>query len=141
MDRNEALYLLSFHSGRNPDIENPKWGQGFLASLRKYSRIDNENSFIEVMECLKVIKEDFNKNELSRDLIADLYGIFYYTNLWIGKGGILENRLTEEERKKIDIRMKIYSYVLASLLDYSEEGWQEAIGEYEDYLLGYTNYD
>lgn len=59
----------------------------------------------------------------------------------IGKGGILENRLIEEERKEIDIRMKIYSYVLASLLDYSEEGWQEAIGEYEDYLRGYTNYD
>ena len=30
MNKEEAAVLLSFHSGRNPDIDHPKWTNGFL---------------------------------------------------------------------------------------------------------------
>jgi len=36
MDKEEALLLLSFHSTRNSDIDNPKWENGFLGILRPF---------------------------------------------------------------------------------------------------------
>ena len=36
MDKETAKTLLSFHSGRNDDINNPKWENGFLGSLRPF---------------------------------------------------------------------------------------------------------
>ena len=35
----DLLVELSFHSGRNEDIKNPKWENGFLGSLRPYKNI------------------------------------------------------------------------------------------------------
>ena len=32
MDKNAAKELLSFHSSRNSDVDNPKWQNGFLGS-------------------------------------------------------------------------------------------------------------
>ena len=36
MTKEEAYILLSFHSCRNNDIENEKWENGFLGSLRPF---------------------------------------------------------------------------------------------------------
>lgn len=55
MNIEEAKELLSFHSTRNSDIDNPKWENGFLGSLRPFSgELHNEN-FFEVMECWKAM--------------------------------------------------------------------------------------
>jgi hypothetical protein len=141
MNKEEAIQLLSFHSGRNPSIDDPKWCNGFLGSLRPYKGGLNEHNFIEVMECLKALASEFNGNVVDKDLMADIYGIFYYTNLWTGRNGMLVNVLPEDAQKKLDTWMKIYSYAVSSLLDYSENKLEEAFYEYEDYLQGITNYD
>ena len=140
MNREEALISLSFHSGRNSDINDARWENGFLGSLRTCGGILNENNFIDIMECLKVLAIEFDSNKIDRNLIADLYGIFYQTNLWLGKGGSLDN-IDYEIKKKLDIWMKIYSYAIAVLLDYTKQSFEEAFYEYECYLEGYTNYD
>lgn len=140
MNREEALISLSFHSGRNPDINDARWENGFLGSLRKYSGKLGENNFIDLMECLKVIAIEFDSDKIDRNLIADLYGIFYQTNLWLGKGGSLDN-IDIKNKKKLDIWMKIYSYAITLLLDYTEQSCEEAFYEYEDYLEGNTNYE
>lgn len=140
MNKEEALILLSFHSGRNSDIDNLKWNNGFLGALRKFDgSLLNEN-FVEVMECLKVVAEEFKNEKLDRDLLADIYGIYYQTNLWLGKGGLLQD-ISSDIRNKLEEWMNIYSYAVALLLDYSDESFKEAFAEYDDYLQGYTNYD
>ena len=42
---------------------------------------------------------------------------------------------------KIDIWLKIYSYAIELLLEYSEQSCEEAFYEYEDYLEGNSNYE
>lgn len=140
MTREEALISLSFHSGRNSDIDNPRWGNGFLGSLRKFNGKMDENNFIDLMECLKVLAKEFGSDKVDRNLMADVYGIFYQTNLWLGKGGILEN-IDIQSKIKLDVWMKIYSYAITLLLDYTEQSCEEAFYEYEDYIEGNINYD
>lgn len=140
MDRDEALVLLSFHSGRNPDINNPKWKNGFIGSLRYFNGKLNEDNFVEVMECLKVLYKDFESDKIDRNLMADIYGIFYQTNLWLGNGGWLEN-IDLKYKNKIDTWLKIYSYAIEMLLEYSEQSCEEAFYEYEAYLEGNSNYE
>ena len=42
----EAKELLSFHSGRNSDVNNIKWQKGFLGCLRPFDgTIRKENFF------------------------------------------------------------------------------------------------
>ena len=78
MNQEEALLVLSFHSGRNTNINDPRWENGFLPSLRKFDGKLNENSFIEIMECLKALTKMFESNKVDKNLMADLYTIFYY---------------------------------------------------------------
>ena len=59
MTKEEAYILLSFHSCKNNDIENEKWENGFLGSLRPFQGKLYECNFIEIMECLKVLADDF----------------------------------------------------------------------------------
>jgi len=59
MESDQAKELLSFHSCRNNDIHNPKWSEGFLGSLRPFRGELREENLIEVMECLKALKEEF----------------------------------------------------------------------------------
>lgn len=55
MNAEDAKLLLSYHSGRNPDVENPKWAGGFLGSLRPFRGSLMEENFHEVMACLQNI--------------------------------------------------------------------------------------
>jgi len=82
MTKEEAYVLLSFHSCRNNDIENEKWENGFLGSLRPFQGKLYECNFIEIMECLKVLADDFMKPTINQTLLSDVYSIihdcFYY---------------------------------------------------------------
>lgn len=104
----------------------------------------NENNFIEVMECLKVLFKEFVEKTIDRNLMADIYGIFYQTNLWLGKGGALED-IEVQYKNKIEEWLKIFSYAVALLLEYSEEFeeeefYKEVFYEYNNYLEGISNY-
>ena len=59
MDKNEAKELLSFHSMRNEDVDHLKWKHGFLGSLRPFCGELHEENFLEVMECLRTLQDDF----------------------------------------------------------------------------------
>ncbi|MFT8348947.1 hypothetical protein [Clostridium saccharoperbutylacetonicum] len=140
MNKKEALVLLSFHSGRNSDIHNPKWINGFLGALRKFDGSLLDKNFEEVMECLKIVAEEFKNEKIDRDLLADVYGVYYQTSLWISQRGILRD-LPLEVRKKLEVYMYIYSDIVSLLLECNDESLEEIFGEYDDYLQGYTNYD
>lgn len=130
MTKKEALNLLSYHSRRNSDINNPRWEYGFLGMLRPYKGKLIQNNFIEIMECLKVLESEFNAEVINKEIVANIYGIIYYVNMWNAKGGMLENILTNKEKNILKEWIDIISYSFVSLIENSGE----AFIEYENYL-------
>lgn len=135
MTSEEARISLSFHSGRNSDIKNPRWINGFLGSLRKFNGDIIEDNFIDVMNCLKILAIEFAADVVDKNLLADVYGILYYTTIWIQEGGLLSN-IADEIKNKIKYWMEMYSYAVVLLLDYSEQAKKEAFMEFDNYLMG-----
>ena len=97
MTKEEAYTLLSFHSCRNNDIENEKWENGFLGSLRPFQGKLYECNFIEIMECLKVLADDFMKPTIKQTLLSDVYSIIHLGKRWIDGADFV----TQEQQKQI----------------------------------------
>jgi len=130
MKKEDACNILSYHSGRNPDIDNDRWKNGYLGVLRPYrGRLPVEN-FIEIMECLNVLKEEFQKTEINRELIADVNGIIHYSNIWTEKDGMLDGVLPKEQVNLLRKWTAMISYCVICLLEKNDE----AFYEYDDYL-------
>ena len=99
MDINKAKELLSLHSGRNNDIHNPKWKNGFLGSLRPFRGELNEENFIEIMECLKTLKSEISAPTIEQAIVSDIIGIIHLTRAWTSPYGMLScNQLLTEEQ-------------------------------------------
>ena len=113
-----AKELLSFHSCRNEDIDDPRWENGFLGILRPFQGELNEKNFIEVMECLKVLVPEIQKENIDRNIVSDIMNIIHFTRNWVSEEGMLtrNNKLTAEQTK----------YLLA---------WSDIIETYFIYLL------
>lgn len=133
LNTEDAKLLLSYHSGRNPDIENPKWTGGFLGSLRPFRGSLTERNFHEVMACLRVLAVDLGDREtLDRDVVADLWAIVHLGRAWaLAPGGMLRrNRLiTEDDRERMEAWLDTVSYAVLTLLDGAGE--EEAFGGYD----------
>lgn len=135
MDKNEAKELLSFHSTRNENIDNLKWKKGFLGSLRPFCGELYEENFFEVIECLKVLKDEFSKVTIEQEIISDIVAIIHYTRIWASPDGMLGSNhlLTDEQTKQllawVDIIENCFMFLLE---DYTED----AFTDYEDYLNG-----
>ena len=134
MTNKEAKIALSFHSGRNSDIKNPRWINGFLGSLRKFNGDIIEDNFIDVMRCLKILASEFAADVVDKNLLADVYRILYYTTVWMQEGGRLSN-IDCKVKNKIKYWMEMYSYAIVLLLDYSEQAYKEAFMEFDDYVV------
>ena len=132
MDVKEAKELLSFHSGRNSDIHNPKWKNGFLGSLRPLRGLNREN-FIEVIECLRTLKDEIAFPLIDREIVSDIVGITHLTRIWASPQGMLgrNHLLTEEQTKHLLAWVDIIESCFMYLLDGAEE---EAFADYELYL-------
>lgn len=100
MDVQEAKELLSFHSGRNSDIDNPKWKNGFLGSLRPIKGL-NRGNFIEVMECLRTLKDEIAAPLIDREIVCDIVGITHLTRAWASPQGMLGRHLMNRNVRKI----------------------------------------
>ena len=126
MTKEEAYILLSFHSCRNNDIENEKWENGFLSSLRPFQGKLYECNFIEIMECLKVLADDFMKPTINQTLLSDVYSIIHLGRRWIDGADFV----TQEQQKQIiewvDMIQDCFYYLLEGDID-------TAFLEYEEY--------
>lgn len=130
MEKVDILNRLSYHSGRNPDIDNDKWKNGYLGMLRPYRGKLFIDNFIEIMECLNELKDEFQKSEIDRELLANINGIIHYSNMWTENDGMLKGILPEEQVILVRRWTAIISYCVICLL----EGNDEAFYEYEDYI-------
>lgn len=134
MTISEAKELLSFHSCRNTNIDNPKWKNGFLGHLRPFKGELNENNFIEVMECMKVLAQNFENDCIDKNMISDIYTITYLARCWSNESGMLGSNklLTAEQTDLLNDWIYIMEYALFSLLDSSGE--EEAFWAYNEFL-------
>lgn len=135
MNIDEAKELLSYHSGRNENIDNPKWINGFLGSLRPFRGELLESNFIEVMECMKVLQDEFEQDKVDKYVLADIVGITHLARVWASPDGMLGSNklLTVEQTTKLNLWVDIIQEALMWLLDDAPE---EAFGTYEMYLEG-----
>lgn len=135
MSIDEAKELLSYHSGRNMNVDNPRWINGFLGSLRPFRGELIENNFIEVMECMKVLQDEFERDTVDKYIVSDIVGITHLARTWANPDGMLgaNNLLTEEQANKINMWVDIIQETLMWLLDNSPE---EAFWSYKMYLEG-----
>jgi len=139
MDKYEAQQLLSFHSARNSDIDNPKWKNGFLGALRPFKGTLNDKNFHEIMMCLKILSNDFKSKDVEQETISDLWTICHLGRAWaLYESGMLQSNglLAQEQIQILDIWICIISYAVMSLLD---DNYEEAFWEYNEYLQ--TNND
>ena len=99
MSIEEAKERLTYHSGRNENVEDPKWVKGFLGSLRPFRGELIEDNFIEVMECMKVLQGEFEQDKIDRNMLSDIVGITYLARTWAAPYGMLgSNKLLSEEQ-------------------------------------------
>ncbi len=132
MDIEEAKKLLSFHAGR-ADMEHREWRNGFLMSLRPFQGALVEEYFIEVMECLEVLKGEFSAPLIDKEIIASVVGITCLTRMWSSPEGMLGRNglLTEEQNRLLLAWIDIMEECLFFLLDGVED---EAFFSYHEYL-------
>ena len=127
-----AKELLSFHSCRNDDINNPKWENGFLGSLRAFQGKIYEENFKEIIECLKTLKMEIKKENIDKNIVSDIISIIHLTRVWVSEKGMLgENNLLTNEQTKylltwVDIIESCFMYLL-------EGASEEAFLDYYDY--------
>ncbi len=133
MNIDEAKELLSFHSGRNSDIHNPKWQNGFLGSLRPFDGQLHKENFIEIIECLRTLKDELSAPTIDKEVVADIVGIVCLTRAWAHPDGMLgrNHLLTEEQAKHLLAWADIIETCFMYLLDNAEE---EAFFDYENYM-------
>ena len=131
----EAKKLLALHSGRDDEIDNPKWKNGFLGSLRPFSGTLQEENFTEVMDCLNILKDELAAPAVDREIIADIVSITHQTRAWTSPEGLLGSNhlLTKEQTEQLLLWADIIEECLMWLLDEDEE---EAFSAYHEYLEG-----
>lgn len=129
----EAKEILSYHSCRNEDIDNPKWENGFLGSLRPFRRVLFEENFIEVMQCMKILKCEFSSPNIDKNMVSDIFAITHLTRSWSAPWGMLgsNNLLTEEQKEQLLEWVEIIEICLFYLFEGCEE---EAFWDYNEYL-------
>ena len=128
MTKEEAYVLLSFHSCRNNGIENDKWKNGFLGSLRPFQGKLYECNFIEIMECLKVLADDFMKPTINQTLLNDVYGIIHLGRRWIEGADFVTQEQQKQIMEWVDMIQDCFYYLL-------EEDIDTAFLEYKEYII------
>lgn len=133
MDKTEAKIRLSFHSGRNSHIDDPRWENGFLGSLRPFRGDLHQENFHDIMACLQVLREDLSAPLLDREVIADLMNIIHLPRAWASPEGMLgrNHLLSADQTKHLLAWIDIIEDCLMYLLD---DAAAEAFAAYEDYL-------
>ncbi len=90
MTEKEAIELLKHHSFTHQDIYNPKSEKGFLGMLRPFKGELFEDNFHELMEIIKVLKGQFGKDNIDRQVISNFWSICHFSRVWgIEQDGML----------------------------------------------------
>lgn len=126
---------VAYQAGRSVNIDNPKWINGFLGSLSPFQGELHESNFIEVMECIKVLQDEFKQDKVDKNILSDIVGITHLARTWASQNGMLGSNklLSKEQTDKLNLWVDIIQESLMCVLDDAPE---ETFGSYEMYLKG-----
>jgi hypothetical protein len=119
MSPDEARELLSFHCGANPNVDDPRWQNGFLSMLRPYKGL-REPVFHQVMDCVVALADELRGERIDRGAISSLWGICHLGRAWgLEEGGMLRRNglITDEDRSRLAEWIDCISYAVMMLLD------------------------
>lgn len=135
MTDKEAIELLKHHSFTHEDIENPKSEKGFLGMLRPFQGELFENNFHELMEILKVLQGQLNKDNIDRQIISNFWSICHLSRAWaIDPNGMLRQNslISNKQIELLSYWADCVSYTVMNLLEGLPE--KEAFECYDFYL-------
>jgi hypothetical protein len=116
----EARERLRFHCGSHPDVDDPRWEQGFLQKLSPYRGLD-EAAFRDLTECIDAVADHLRHSDtLDRNVINSLWGICHFARAWaLEEDGPLRrnNLITPADQEKLDTWITSISYRIAMWLD------------------------
>lgn len=139
MTPEEARRLLQIHSGRD-NTDPVKWANGFLVPLRSAPTQPNEQAFLEVMECIRVLAPEIAATPtVDRELMAALWGLIFLPRYWAFNPYGLENAI-ESGRPKFDgnqlSQLADRLDRIAEAVDYALNGMPDSVN---DAMIGYRD--
>ncbi len=112
---------LMFHSGRHPDIDDPRWGNGFLGSLRPFKGKLDESIFHDIMSCLRSLSDYLrNSDLLDKEIVSSINGILHYGRAWaLEEEGMLRrnNLISDVDVEKMSDWLNCISDTFCILMD------------------------
>lgn len=83
MDYDAAVEQLTFHCGSNPNVDDPRWEDGFLQTLRPYRGTLNQDAWNSVLDCVDAVSTHLQTaSAIDRSVISSLWGILHYARSW-----------------------------------------------------------
>jgi len=123
MTPDEAIEELTFHCGSNPNIDDPRWGRGFLSMLRPYKGLHQE-TYDHLIQCVRTLAPQLARDDcVDRRVVSSLWGICHLARSWglHPQGMLRRNQLiTEEDQERLERWIEALSYDLMMLLDGNE---------------------
>jgi hypothetical protein len=120
MTFDEAKERLRFHCGSHPDIEDPRWEQGFLQSHRPYRGLD-ETTYHDRAACIDAVSDHIqHSGTLDRDVINSLWGICHFARAWaLAEDAMLgrNDLITPADQEELDGWISSISHRIAMWLD------------------------
>lgn len=127
------MEILSFHSCRNINVEDPRWEFGFVGRLRPSGGELNEDNFIQIMESIRILRDDLSAEMISKNLVYDITSIIHLTRLWcMPPSGTVNTNVTAHEQEQLLQWVEIIEKTLFYLLDGADE--EIAFQDYDCYL-------
>ena len=123
----QAREQLGFHSGRDQRIDDPRWDNGLLATLRPYRGL-RRDAMESVMECVDAVAAHLMGAEpLDREVISSLWGICHFVRAWaIHPDGMLKRNglISDADASALEDWLEDFSYRVSTLLDGVDEKGQ-----------------
>jgi len=133
MTPEEAKRLLQAHSGRDADTDPAKWENGFVYTHRSDHDDANEGTFLEIMECIRVLAPEIAASPtVDRELMAALWGLIFLPRVWAFNPQQLEGLIRNRHRKLDGNQLSRLADQLdriAEAVDYALNGVPESVGD------------
>ena len=120
----EAREQLGFHCGSDARVDDPRWRNGMLSTLRPYCGLCLD-VMANVDQCVDAVVDHLrNAPMLDRDVINSLWGTVHFTRTWaLHEDGDAEAQRVHLARQRADAEKRVddFSYRIAMILDGTDD--------------------
>jgi len=124
MTKEDAIEELMYQSAQHENIARQRWENGFLGQLRPFKRVLHEENYHLIMQALKVLAPELEKDFVDKRIISCVWGICHYARMWaLYPEGMLQgnNLISKEQISQIDDWLIDISYTTSCLLEGATE--------------------